>query len=195
MAEVRVPVPAGVDEQQARRAAVHAVAVVALLGDVKEALAKSAAHVGPGHLAQAALREERWRELEQTWGMLTPHDVAVLTGNKPEKARDLTSNLRRRKGLAGVKRRGTLMYPGFQFVTGSDGDLIVAPAWTLLRDLLRPAQWHDPDLLAWAAAPNAWLEGRSPAEEIQDHPNEVTADLRTAAHEALPSGLRAAGAA
>lgn len=195
MAEVRVPVPAGVDEQDARRAASHAVAVVALLGDVNEVLAKSPAHVGPGHLAQAALREERWREVEVTWGLLSAREVATLTGSHPERSRDLTSNLRRRKGLAGVKRRGALMYPAFQFVTGGDGNLVVASAWTRLRDLLRPAAWNDADLLAWAAAPNAWLEGRSPAEEVQEHPDEVSAPLRAAAHEALPDGLRTTGTA
>jgi hypothetical protein len=195
MAEVRVPVPAGVDEQDARRAASHAVAVVALLGDVNEVLAKSPAHVGPGHLAQAALREERWREVEETWGLLSAQQVASLTGHRPERSRDLTANLRRRRGLAGIKRRGALVYPAFQFVAGRDGNLVVASAWTLLRDLLRPAEWSDADLLAWAAAPNAWLEGRSPAEEIQEHPDEVSAVLRKAAHEALPDALGTSGAA
>ena len=195
MAEVRIPVPAGVDKQEARRAAAHAVAVVALLGDVNEVLARSSAYVGPGHLAQAAIREERWRELEQTWGLLTSQQVATLTGNRPERARDLTSNLRRRKGLAGIKRRGALVYPAFQFVTGKDGDLVVAPAWIALRDLTRPAQWNDADLLAWASAPNAWLEGRSPAEEIRDHPDEVSDALHNATRQALPNGQRATGPA
>lgn len=117
--------------------------------------------------------------------MLDGTEVATLTGNRPEAARDAIANLRRRKGLTGVKRLGALRYPGFQFVDGGDGTLVVAPAWTRLRGRLAPAQWSDADLLAWAAAPTAWLDGRSPAEEIQEHPGDVTAALAKAADEAV----------
>lgn len=195
MVEVTVSLPAGVDEQDARRAASQAVAMVALLGEVKDALAESPAQVSPGHLAQAALREERWRQVERAWGLLSAQDVATLMGHKPERARDLTSNLRRRKGLVGVKRRGALMYPGFQFVTARDDNLVIPPAWTQLQARLRAADWSDADLLAWCAAPNSWLEGRSPADEIQDHPDAVSDALAVAVSESIPEGLPVTGAA
>ena len=109
MTTVNVPVPPGVDKDTARRAAIRAMNDVATIGLVEKVLADSSAHVGPGHLAQAALREERWRDVEREGGMLAADQVALLTGARLESARSHTSNLRRRKGLAGVKRRGGLL--------------------------------------------------------------------------------------
>jgi hypothetical protein len=185
MAEVTIPVPAGMDAATAKRVAERAFALVAARRDVEQVLADTPAQVGPGHLAQAALREERWREIEGKWGMYSAADVAVMTGNRPEQARVVTANLRRRKGLSGVKRHGSLHYPGFQFVSDEDGTYVVAPAWTELREVLRRAEWNDADLLAWAAAPNAWLESSSPAQEVQKHPHELSKPVWAAAVKAL----------
>ena len=187
MTTVNVPVPAGVDKDTARRAALRAMHEIATLGLVEKVLADSSAHVGPGHLAQAALREERWRAVEREWGMLPADQVALLTGARPQSARSHTANLRRRKGLAGVKRRGGLLYPGFQFVGVGDDLIAVAPAWTALRELLEPAGWSDADVLAWASAPNAHLEGRSPAQEVHEQPERVSDALRHAVTRALPT--------
>lgn len=187
---VNVPVPAGVDKDTARRAALRAMDEVATIGLVEKVLADSSAHVGPGHLAQAALREERWRDVEREWGMLAADQVALLTGARPESARSLTANLRRRKGLAGVKRRGGLLYPGFQFVRFADDLGAVASAWTTLRELLAPGGWSDADVLAWAAAPNAYLEGRSPAQEVHEHPEGLSDALRHAVARAFPAPQR-----
>lgn len=128
----------------------------------------------PGAVAQAALREERWHQVETTWGMLSDAEVANLAPAS-------------RGGLIGVQRPEGLRYPEFQlFFDAPDGDRAVAPAWTRLCALLAPAGWSDADMLAWTSAPNAWLEGRSPAQEIQDHPAEVTEALHEAVLQALP---------
>lgn len=185
MRKVTITVPDGVDEAEALRAATNAIDEIAAVNAVSQTLSQARINPGPGHLAQAALREARWRQVTETWGMLDGAEVATLTGNRPAAARDVTANLRRRKGLAGVKRLGALRYPGFQFAD-VDGAPEVAPAWTRLKVLLAPAQWSDADILVWAAAPNAWLDGRAPAEEIQAHPADVTAALAKAADEAAP---------
>ena len=186
MTTVNVPVPAGIDSATARRVALRALNEVATLGQVEKVLADSSAQVGPGHLAQAALREERWREVERAWGMLTAEEVATLTGARPGSARSLTANLRRRKGLVGVKRHGALRYPGFQFAPGNGDLMVVAPAWTALREQLATTGWGDADLLAWASAPNAYLDGASPAQEVQAHPHDVSDALRHAVDGAVP---------
>lgn len=67
-----------------------------------------------------------------------------------------------------------------------DDARVVPPAWSRLRELLAPAGWSVPDLLLWASAPNANLEGRSPADEINDHPDDVTDALRYAVTRAIP---------
>lgn len=61
-----------------------------------------------------------------------------------------------------------------------------APAWREVREILGSAGWNADDLLAWAAAPNAWLDGRQPADEIRDHPEGVTGELRRAVTRAVP---------
>lgn len=58
------------------------------------------------------------------------------------------------------------------------------PAWRELRALLAPAGWSEDDLLSWVAAPNAYLEGCSPADTIRRHPHGVTDALRVAANRA-----------
>ena len=128
----------------------------------------------PGEAAQARLREELWREIEARWEMLTDADVATL----PEVTR---------RGLISVERPEGFRYPAFQLVSGADGVRIVAPAWTRLRDLLAPGGWSDANTLLWSASPNSYLDGRSPAEEIQTNPSEVTDALQYAVARALPS--------
>lgn len=186
MTTVNVTVPAGVDRDTARRAAFRAMHEVATVGLVEKVLADSPVQIGSGHLAQAALREERWREVEREWGMLAADQVSASMGARRESARSHTANLRRRKGLAGVKRHGGLRYPGFQLVAVGDGLIAVAPAWTSLRELLEPAGWSDADVLAWASAPNAHLEGRSPAQEVQSRPDSVGDRLEYAVERAIP---------
>lgn len=127
----------------------------------------------PGAMAQAALREERWQEMERTGGFLSASDIANL-GQAV------------REGLVGVQRTGGVRYPAFQLVGAQDGVKVVPPAWDRLRELLAPAGWGDESLLLFVTAPNGYLEGRSPADEVQDHPADVTDALHYAATRAIP---------
>lgn len=133
---------------------------------------------GPGARAQAALREERWRQVEATWGFLAGAAVERLTGTALD-------TLRTRDGLIGLIRGGVEVFPGFLFV-GEPGAAVVPAAWRALRDLVAPAKWADADTIAWTAAPNPWLEGGTPAEEIQTEPAAPSAALTVAARESLP---------
>lgn len=126
----------------------------------------------PGQAAQAALREQHWQEIERADGMLTDAEVAAL----PQSLRD---------GLLGVRRPDGVRYPRFQLVV-RDGDATVPPSWSQLRELLAPAGWSEENLLMWTLSPNAYLEGDSPAQEIQAHSSEITSRLRWAVDEAIP---------
>lgn len=123
----------------------------------------------PGKAAQAALREENWREIERADGMLSDTEVAAL----PQSIRD---------GLLGVLRPEGKRFPRFQVINEAS----VPPAWAVLRDLLAPAQWSEENLLMWTLSPNAYLEGDSPAQEIQAHPADPTPRLRYAVDRAIP---------
>jgi hypothetical protein len=190
MAQVTIDVPDGLAPDLAKRVATEAMLARAATGRVEAVLSRSERPVGPGLLAQVALHDEAWREIEERWGMLSADQVTAATGGNQASARSHTSNLRRRKGLAAVKRNGALRYPGFQFVARGALKFEVAAAWTALAEALAPAGWGQADILMWAASPNAWLDGGSPADEIQQHPDEPTERLLLAAHQALPDGVR-----
>ena len=89
----------------------------------------------PGQVAQAALREERWQEIERADEMLSDTEVGALR----EPIRD---------GLLGVRRLDGVRYPRFQLVV-RDGDATVPPAWSQLHQLLATAGWSDENLLMW----------------------------------------------
>lgn len=192
MAQVTIEVPRGLAPEVARRVATEAVLTRAAARQVEAVLARSDRPVGAGMLAQVALQDQAWREIEERWSMLSAGEVTAATGGNPANARAHTANLRRRKGLAGVKRNGALRYPGFQLVARSGAPGEVAAAWSALVRSLAPAGWDPADVLMWAASPNAWLQGRSPAEEIERHPHEPTQGLLLAAQKALPDGVRLA---
>ena len=190
MAQVSIDVPDGLTPEVAKRVATEAVQTRAATGRVEAVLSRSEGRVGPGMLAQVALHDEAWREVEERWGMLSADEVTVATGGKKGSASAHTSNLRRRRGLAGVKRDGALRYPGFQLVAHGASRFEVAAAWSALVHSLTPAGWDPADVLMWAASPNTWLDGGTPAEEIQAHPDEPTERLLLAAQKALPDGVR-----
>lgn len=89
-----------------------------------------------------------------------------------------------RDGLLGVSRPNGVRYPRFQLV--NDGAPAVPPAWPILRNLLAPARWSDENLLMFTLSPNSYLNGDSPAQEIQAYPDEVTPRLRRAVDRAIP---------
>ncbi len=190
MAQVTIDVPEGLSTAEAVRVATEALVSRATTGLVGGVLARSDLPVGPGLLAQAALHDEAWRRIADEYGLLSADEVTLLTGGNRDKATSHTSNLRLRKRLAGVKRGGKTLYPGFQFTDPDAGPADVAPAWTALVDALAPAQWPPADVLMWAASPNSWLDGARPADEIRKHPIEPTELLLLAAHNALPSAGR-----
>jgi hypothetical protein len=128
--------------------------------------------VTTGEAAQAALADSCWVEVESTWGWYTATDVASLVEALPH-------------AVASVQWRGEQRFRAFQFVRGVDGGPMLAPAWVGLRDLLSLEHWADADMLAWAAAPNPSLGGRSPAEEIRNHPHGVSKALAHAVDMAI----------
>lgn len=119
---------------------------------------------GPGARAQAALREEHWKLIKLEWGLLQDDHRTVQQA--------------RRNGTepTAVEREERTVYAGFQFVEQTGVGIVVAPAWTSLRGLLT-ARWSDENAVLWTCSPNAYLEGGSPATEIQASPEVMTEGL------------------
>jgi hypothetical protein len=185
MVHVTITVPEGLDPRIAKRVAIEALNARASRGRIEAVLSESESPPGPGMLAQLALHEEGWREVESRWGTFSSEQVTKETGGNVTNSRAHTANLRRRKLLAGVRRGGRTVYPTFEFGPGKGGSLAVAPAWSAIAKLAASAEWDTSDLILWAAAPNTWLDGRSPAEEIQISPAVPSDRLTVAARHAF----------
>lgn len=126
-----------------------------------------------GREAQAVLREEHWRSIESSGEMLTAEETAALPASI-------------RSALLGVVRPEGTRLPRFQVSLNGSNNAAIRPAWPALRTLLAPAEWSEENLLMWTLSPNAYLDGDSPASEIQNHPEDVTPRLRYAVHRAIP---------
>ncbi|MGN7149282.1 hypothetical protein ACTHQ6_09860 [Arthrobacter sp. SAFR-179] len=110
--------------------------------------------------------ENRWRTLAREYGLLDSRAVATLLGGSGTN-RNRAHQLAKEGKIIGVKRgRGTL-YPGFEFDHGE-----VRPVIAEVAAMGRRNHWTDPHLLLWLASPNGYLEGRVPA-QMMDEPDKI----------------------
>lgn len=141
-------------EQQLRRTARALAEVLERTGQGLEASPEVARSV------QAS--ENRWRTIAREYGLLDSRAVAALLGGSGTN-RNRAHQLAKEGRIIGVKRgRGTL-YPGFEFDHGE-----VRPVIAEVAAIGRRNHWTDPHLLLWLASPNGYLEGRVPAQMMDD---------------------------
>jgi hypothetical protein len=141
-------------EQQLRRTARALAEVLERTGQGLEASPEVARSV------QAS--ENRWRAIAREYGLLDSRAVAALLGGSGTN-RNRAHQLAKEGKIIGVKRgRGTL-YPGFEFDHGE-----VRPVIAEVAAVGRRNHWTDPHLLLWLASPNGYLEGRVPAQMMED---------------------------
>ena len=141
-------------EQQLRRTARALAEVLERTGQGLEASPEVARSV------QAS--ENRWRTIAREYGLLDSRAVAALLGGSGTN-RNRAHQLAKEGRIIGVKRgRGTL-YPGFEFDHGE-----VRPVIAEVAAIGRRNNWTDPHLLLWLASPNGYLEGRVPAQMMDD---------------------------
>lgn len=142
------------DEQQLRRTARALAEVLERTGQGLEATPEVARSV------QAS--ENRWRSIAREYGLLDSRAVDALLGGSGTN-RNRAHQLAKEGKIIGVRRgRGTL-YPGFEFDHGE-----VRPVIAEVAAIGRRNHWTDPHLLLWLASPNGYLEGRVPAQMMDD---------------------------
>jgi hypothetical protein len=145
-------------EQQLRRTARALAEVLERTGQGLEASPEVARSV------QAS--ENRWRTIAREYGLLDSRAVAALLGGSGTN-RNRAHQLAKEGKIIGVKRgRGTL-YPGFEFDHGE-----IRPVIADVAAIGRRNHWTDPHLLLWLASPNGYLEGRVPA-QMMDDPDKI----------------------
>lgn len=111
------------------------------------------AYVGSGRRAQQRRLEGHWASIQAGYGLLTDREARVIA-----RTESLPGT-----GLLAMVRNGEAWYPGFQFT----GDSVRAE-WRELTEPLLQAGWHPEDVLLWFAAPTGWLDGRVPADLLDD---------------------------
>jgi hypothetical protein len=142
------------DELQLRRTARALAEVLERTGQGLEA--------SPGVARSVQASENRWRTIAREYGLLDSRAVAALLGGSATN-RNRAHQLAKEGKIIGVKRgRGTL-YPGFEFDHGE-----VRPVIAEVAAIGRRNNWTDPHLLLWLASPNGYLEGRVPAQMMED---------------------------
>lgn len=119
---------------------------------------------GLGARAQAALREEIWRDVELRWGLHDESEGVI------QQARSSGSE------PTGLEREGRVVYPGFQLIDRPDVGPAVAPAWVALCQRLA-TRWSQEDAILWTCSVNVYLHGGTPAEEIQSSPDVMSPGL------------------
>ncbi|WP_427197749.1 hypothetical protein ACQBAT_05100 [Ornithinimicrobium sp. Y1847] len=126
---------------------------------VTDAVANQPVPVGPATAAQIALVDQRWREIEERYGVLDAAGYAELVGASPT-SRSVASKART-KGLVGYRRGRRVLYPAFQLDARG-----LRAGWLEVVAPLRAAGWADEDIVLWLAAPHGALGRRSPVEAL-----------------------------
>lgn len=106
--------------------------------------------------------ETVWREIEATWGLLTPGAVAKVLG-LPETDVDAVSRMRIDWQLLAVERGGAYVYPGFQFESGR-----VVPVVPALIELAHEVRWTQNELVIWLCSPSGYFGGDRPVEHLDE---------------------------
>lgn len=142
------------------------------LRSTARALAEVLMRTGPGLEASPEVArsvqasENHWRTIADEYGLLDSRAVDELLGGSGTN-RNRAHQLAKEGKIIGVKRGRGIVYPGFEFHNGE-----VRPVIALVAALGRGNKWSDSHLLLWLASPNGYLEGRVPAQML-DQPDKV----------------------
>lgn len=128
---------------------------------IAEAVAAQPVPVGVATAGQVALVDERWRRIEERYGVVDAGGYAVLVG-AARTSRSVASKARA-KGLVGYRRGRRILYPRFQFDRRG-----LRPGWSEVVQPLRDSGWDDEDIVLWLAAPHGRLGRRSPVVALDD---------------------------
>ncbi len=167
MTTVKVPVPAGVPVGPFKEYVAGLASHQAVQRRVAAVLEQEKSEVGPATLAQLGQVEHLRRHLIQTYGVYTSAEIAALRGAKSTN-RSVATNLAKIAGLIGFTRGRMKVYPRFEF-SGREPH----PDWSRVSRPLLAADWDDEDVLLWMVSPHPLLDGREPAELIEDDPDRL----------------------
>lgn len=134
------------------------------IDSLERALSSLPTTVAPGIARAVQATENLWRQVETEFGLLSSAEVAETLGASNAN-RAYASALRKRGKLAGIERKNSFLYPGFQL----DPQKQQVRPW--VAPLLELAKEHDrseSDALIWMLAPSNFFDGSRPADNLND---------------------------
>lgn len=139
--------------------------------DQKITDALEATHVLPAsaHLHALRAHESAWRNLEQEYRALSAAQIGALRESTAKNRAAYASQLRTRGQVIGVQRRGTVVFPLFQF----DKNVHPLPGMKDVVSVFREANWSDDSICLWMIAPNGRLSARKPADLLATDPSDI----------------------
>lgn len=178
MSRVDIRVPDNVSESVARRAAQAEVDRVAGVTTFTIQIEK-AAQPPSRLLYDAAIdREKRWRSIEDRFGLYTAAQVADIAGSVARNRSEYATARHRKGALMAIRRRGQLLFPGFQF-DPSSGE--VRPVVPQLIVVFTSAGWTHESIIQWCAAPQGYLDDVVPADVMGARSDDVLDAARNVA--------------
>lgn len=113
------------------------------------------------HAIQAT--ENAWRRMERGYGLLTSAEVAEEMGSIAKNKSEYAASKRKHGELIGIRRRGAILHPGFQFRNGKINPTIphlIAQS----KDLGLPQE----ELAQWLCSANEAFDGDEPVDHLDD---------------------------
>ncbi len=138
---------------------------------LRPALASVPFPVSPSMVQGLQETENAWRSIEQQFGLLDGAEVGALLGSKARGRSSYAADKRKAGQLIGIKRRNSLLYPGFQFGQQRGEVREVIPA---LIGIIRQFERSEDDLAQWLCDPSGYLDGGRPVDYL-DEPGKVLA--------------------
>lgn len=123
-------------------------------------------------------RDERWRAIEDRFGLYTAAEVADLVGSVARNRSEYATVRHRKGALMAIRRRGQLLFPGFQFDPDRSAVRSVVPQ--LIR-VFTAVGWSHESMTQWCAAPQGYLDDDVPADVMGVRPVDVLEAARDVA--------------
>lgn len=133
------------------------------VAELAAAMAKLPGTVTPETARALQTTENTWRRIDVEWGLWTARQVAEMLSGEPNVG--YTSRLRATGQIIGIRRKGRIVYPAFQFDSQAGRVRPVIPA---LIALGKEVGYDSEALLLSLASPSTYWQDETPLNHLDE---------------------------